>query len=88
MVVDFREELNVARKTDFSGKPSFLCLYNYAWTREDLADGTVTILDSGLDISLGDICKKIDEFGGSELTIKARISRFLDKDHITISEEY
>lgn len=88
MVVDFREELQVVRNKDKNGNTNFLAFYDYVWTKEDLATGELTVQDFDQCVSLGIICEKIDEFGGSELTVKARISHFLNNDCIFLEDEY
>lgn len=88
MVVDFREELQVTRSLDDNGKPCFIAWYDYVWTKEDLAIGKITEIEHEEKVSIGEICKKIDEFGGSDLTIKARIIHFLNNDCIFLEEEY
>lgn len=88
MTIDFQEELNISRSKDNQGNPRLLPLYDFAWTKTDLADDTVTIEDWDTDITLGEACDLIDRFGGSELTIKARIKHFLEHDTISLVDEY
>lgn len=88
MTADFRESLNICRSKNNLGEPSFLPLYDFAWAKTDLSDNTVTIIDWNTEITIGEACKLIDDFGGSEATIKARISCFLSFDYIALKEEY
>lgn len=84
MVYDFKETLEVT----LNEKCRIAPMYSFAWTKEDLATGEVETLDFGEEVTLGEVCKLIDDFGGSNIIIKARIEHFLMHDRIVIEDEY
>lgn len=88
-MADFRDELHVSRSTNQFGEPSFLPLYDLCQTTTDLADNTVVIVASGIEVSLGIACKVIADWGNaSEQGIKMNIKAFLKADSFDDSCEY
>lgn len=88
-MADFRDELHIERRTDKFGKPSYFPWYNWCQTTTDLVDGTVTIVDSGDEVSLGAACKVINDLGNaSEHGIKLHIRAFLEADRFDAYCEY
>jgi len=87
-MADFREELYIERCTDKFGKPSWFPLYSWCHTKTDLADGTVEIIDFGLEDSIDVICKQIVGFESTEQSIKLGIREFLKSDRYYNIYEY
>jgi hypothetical protein len=88
-MADFRDELHIERCTDKFGKTSWFPWYNWCQTTTDLADGTVKIVASGMEVSLGEVCKVINDWGNaSEAGVKLNIRVFLESDRFKDSCEY
>lgn len=88
-MADFRDELHISRSKNQFGQNSFLPMYDWCQTTTDLADNTVSIVASGMEESLGTICKVIDDWGNaSEQGIKLNIRVFLETDKFDDSCEY
>ena len=88
-MADFRDELHISRSKDQFGIPSFLPLYDWCQATIDLADDTVSIVASGLEVSLGKACKVIADWGNAgEHGIKLNLKAFLEADSFDDSCEY
>lgn len=87
MTTKFREELRVAKCTDKFGNKVWMDLYNYCMTKTNLADNTVQIIESGMEVDLIEVCKVI-YFFSPHPDVRYNIKEFLDKDEITLTEEY
>lgn len=88
-MADFRDELHISRSKNQFGKPSVLLLYDWCQTTTDLADNTVEIVASGMEVSLGTACKVIADWGNAgEYGIKLNLKAFLEADSFDDSCEY
>lgn len=88
-MADFRDELHICRSKNKYGQDSFLPLYDWCLTTTDLADDTVKIVGSGMEVPLGEACKVIDDWGNaSEAGIKLHIKVFLESNKFDDSCEY
>ena len=88
-MADFRDELHICRSKNQFGQNSVLLMYDWCQTTTDLTNNTVSIVASGMEVSLGTACKVIADWGNAgEKGIKLNIKAFLEADCFDDSCEY